>query len=287
MSKALAAALAKLLESENGIPASAFTTTQRRALDDLARTTQALRLRTEGRGSLYEAVRRELLSAHLQTLRPIAQADPSLPKRTANIGKMRNSKGGRHGHALHYLLMKAISSGVAWQNGREPRFDLTLATELAGAGVLALAEHDDWASDQPLWLVENQALFDRLDWLPAEAAGTVVYYAGQLPAALLNWLAAKPRTTEVVLFPDYDGVGLLNYARLRKRCACPCSFWLMPNWQTRLCRFGNKDIWLNTLSEFQSAVAELEFLGFDDELAELVMALSKEGLALEQESVWL
>lgn len=232
-------------------------------------------------------MQRDLLATHLQTLRPLAQAEPSLPKRAANIGKTRSSKGAGHGHALHYLLLKAIGEGVVWQAGLEACFDLSQATQLAGAGVLALQDEDDWASDQPLWLVENQALFDRLDWLPASAAGSIAFYAGQIPSVLLNWLAAKARAAEVVFFPDYDGVGLSNYVRLRKSCACPCSFWLMPDWQNRLCRFGNRNIWLNTLPAFQSALAELEAMGPDEGLAELCKALSQQGMALEQEAVWL
>jgi hypothetical protein len=38
-------------------------------------------------------------------------------------------------------------------------------TDIAGAGVLALAEKDTWQTEQPLLLIENQALFDRLDLL--------------------------------------------------------------------------------------------------------------------------
>lgn len=287
MSRTMAAALAKLLDSDTGVPASTFTPAQRRVLDDLARKSHALCLRTEGRGSLYEVVQREWLTVHLQNLRPLEQADANLPKRAANIGKTRNSKGASHGHAVHYLLVKAIGEGVVWQTGREACFDLSQATRVAGAGVLALEKEDDWSSELPLWLLENQALFDRLDWLPTSATGTIAYYAGQIPQALLNWLSAQRRVPSVVFFPDYDGVGLMNYARLRKHCACPCSFWLMPDWQRLLQRYGNRDVWLNTLPDFQSAMAELEAMGADDELAELCNALSRRAMALEQEAVWL
>jgi len=289
MSRALAAALAKLLDSEGGLAASTFTSAQRRALEELARKTGALSVRSEGRGITYQTVNADLLAAHLQTLRPqrADALDPNLPKRAANIATARDSKAGAASHAVYYLLVKAIGAGVCWQREPTRAFDLAEATQIAGAGVLAITEDDAWRSEQALWLVENQALFDHLDWLPPEAQGTVAYYAGQLPNRLLHWLAAQQRASEVVLFPDYDGVGLLNYARLREACAGPCAFWLMPAWQARLSAFGSRQVWQNTQTEFHAALARLEALGLDAGLAELCAALRNAGLALEHESIWL
>lgn len=308
MSRALAAALARLLEGASNpsqalaCQASTFTALQRRALEDLARSTGALRLKPEGRGSVYEVVSVEVLTTHLRALRPnhASEIDPSLPLRAANIAQSRNSKGRAHGHALHYLLVKSISDGVIWrdkypeaeekqetekQHGRA--FDLSQATDTAGAGVLAITEDDDWHSDQPLWLVENQALFDRLDWLPPDVQGTVAYYAGQLPGRLLKWLACRPRASEVILFPDYDGVGLLNYARLLEVCASPTRFWLMPDWARLLKTYGSHAVWRSTQSDFEAAVARLEAVQAPPEVMAMCTALRAQGLALEHESVWL
>ena len=292
MSQVLAVALAKLLDGGDTVAASTFTTAQRRALEELARKTGALRVKSEGRGSVYQVVHTDMLVVHLRSLRPlnIDEIDFSLPKRAANIAQTRSSKGAGHGHVLHYFLVKAISHGVTWKAeraGSSRCLDLSTVTDIAGAGVLALADDDSWQSEHPLWLVENQALFDRLDWLPPGATGTVGYYAGQLPAHFLRWIAAKQRTPEVILFPDYDGVGLLNYARLREVCAGPCSFWLMPDWQARLNAFGSHQVWLNTHSDFQSALTRLEAMGWEDGVSDLCKALSSAGMALEHESVWL
>lgn len=289
MSQILATALAKLLAG--AVAVSAFTPAQRRALEELARTAGGLRVQTEGRGSRFRVDNADLLASHLRALRPLAgdTMDPELPLRAANIGHRRDSKGGRHGHALHYLLIKAIAAGATWTiaDASTPCFDLAAATASGGAGALPIATADDWQSAQPLWLVENQALFDRLDWLPATATGTLHYYAGQLPERLLQWLAARARAPQVILFPDYDGVGLLNYARLREVCASPCSFWLMPGWGARLSTYGSNQVWRDTQSQFRQAVRRLEALGLEDEVAELCQALSREGLALEHEAVWL
>ena len=292
MSRVLAVALARLSESDGTLAATAFTPAQRRALNEFAQKTNVLRVKTVGRGSAYQVIDANTLAGHLRSLRPMHANDiePSLPNRAANIAGTRNSKGAGHGHELHYLLVKAVSDEVSWeiQRGDDVRvLDLSVATETAGAGVLAVSDDDGWRSEQSLWLVENQALFDRLDWMPADATGTVAYYAGQLPARLLKWIAARQRAPQVILFPDYDGVGLLNYARLREVSPGPCSFWLMPDWQTRLRTFGSQQIWKNTQVDFQSALTRLQAMGIEAELAELCQTLSVEGLALEHESVWL
>ena len=293
MSQTLVAALEKLHESTGTLPASAFTISQRRALDELARRTGAVRVKTEGSGSVYQVVNPQLIQAHLHTLRPQSDAeiDADLPKRAANIAHGRNSKSRAHGHSVHYLLVKAIGDGVCWENrsGDTLRrgFDLSALTASADAGVLALGEGDGWQSRQPLWLVENQALFDRVDWMPAGTRGTLAYYAGYLPARVLQWLAARRRVPEVILFPDYDGVGLLNYARLRESCAAPCAFWLMPGWQGLLAAYGNNAVWRNTQAEFQAALARLEAAGPEPGVQALCAALSQAGMALEHEAVWL
>lgn len=297
MSRTLVAALVKLLEGEGAAQtptcrASAFTDAQRLALEDLGRRTGAVRVKLEGRGSVYQVVNLEILTAHLQNLRPqhADGVDPTIPKRAANIAQSRTSKGRSHGHNLHYVLIKSISDGVVWQDqpgNAVPGFDLSEATQTAGAGVLAIREDDGWFSDEPLWLVENQALFDRLDWLPSGSRGTVAYYAGQLPGRLLNWLAQRPRAPQVFIFPDYDGVGLLNYARLLEVCPSPCTFWLMPNWQFLLKTYGSNVVWQNTQSDFQAAYPRLKAAGAPEVVLELCSELSRHGLALEHESVWL
>lgn len=297
MSRALIAALEKLLgddgqASSPTTPVSAFTASQRIALEDLGRRTGALKIRLEGRGSVYEILSLGILASYLQTLRPqhANDIDPTIPLRAANIARSRSSKGRAHGHDIHYLLMKSISENLIWQNhdgSTDYFFDLSNATLKAGAGVLAISEQDKWCSSKPLWLVENQALFDRLDWLPDEACGTVAYYAGQLPGRLLSWLASRPRASEVIIFPDYDGVGLLNYARLLEVCCVPCRFWMMPNWKTLLQTYGNNIVWQNTLSEFKTAVFRLKAVDAPEAVLELCDALAKQGLALEHEAVWL
>jgi hypothetical protein len=199
----------------------------------------------------------------------------------------RNSKGSTAGHAHQYLLLKSIDQAVRWHDGQGQVMDLPAITQLCGAAALAIQSTDGWSSASPLWLVENQALFDDLRWLPAGASGTICYYAGQLSGVVLDWLGTKPRASQIVMFPDYDGIGLQNFARLRERVGEGCSFWLIPDWQNLIQRYGNQKIWQDNLVNFQDAVARLMVLGMQDELVELCRSLQSSGLALEQETVFL
>ena len=286
MSRALIAALGKLQKSPgDSVGGSALTASQRQALDTFARQTRCVSCQPRGRGVVYSVSNPDLLLQHWHRLCPTAEADISqdMPARAANIARRRNSKSARHQHSCYYLLLKAIDNRASWKN--EQGGSLAVADSTYGAAALAIAPHDSWQSQAPLWLVENQALFDRLDWLPAGSSGSIAYYGGQLNNLLLNWLAARPRASQIILFPDYDSVGLMNYARLRE--CVDCHFWLMPHWQERLQRFGNADLWQATRKDFRAAVERIQRLTPPAHLRELLDAMQTAGLALEQEVVWL
>lgn len=288
MSAALVAALERLLNRDGDLPASALSSSQCRALEELARSTGAVQKIPSGRGNAYRASNPQLLRDHLRALRPHAlqELEGDLPKRAINIGTTRDSKGRGHRHGHFYLLAKSVGEEVHWQRG-SGAFDLSASTAAAGAGAIALSADDDWSTDAPVWLVENQALFDRTDWFPGTGPATLVYYAGQLHGEFLRWLAVRPRTPELVIFADYDGVGLLNYARLREVSASPCQFWLIPGWRELLSRYGNQPLWQRTRPEFERAFIQLANLGMAPELEALCRAMSGSGLALEHEVVWL
>ncbi|HFS0969401.1 TPA: hypothetical protein ACHY2P_006463 [Pseudomonas aeruginosa] len=289
MSRSLADALEKLLIADGELASSLLTTAQRRVLEEFARKTLAVRLTTSGRGSLYRVVSRDLVEAHLIHLRPRQKEvlSTGLHSRAVNLALYRHSKGSSAGHAVHYLLLKAIGEEVYWHDGGGQSMDLSSLTQLCGAAALAVRVGDGWHCDGALWMVENQALFDDPTWLPAGADGTLCYYSGQLSGLLLDWLATQSRAREVMLFPDYDGIGMQNFARLRERLGDGCEFWLVPGWFELLKQYGNRQIWLDSLANFQDALRRLQAAGMSPELAELCNAMQSMGLALEQESAFL
>ena len=289
MSRSLADALEKLLVAGGRLAASQLTVAQRGALEEFVYRTQAVRLVVSGRGSLYKIAALEQVEAHLSHLRPRHSVRESgeIPLRAFNLSRNRDSKGGTARHAVQYLLLKAVNGGQYWLDGKGAVLDVSQLTQACGAAALAVKSGDDWHTAAPLWLIENQALFDDPSWLPDGASGTLCYYSGQLSGLLLNWLAERPRASQVILFPDYDGIGLQNFARLYALLGDACMFWLMPDWQARLRLYGNQQIWKDNFINFQDAVARLRILGMPTGLAEFCSALQSTGLALEQESVFL
>lgn len=282
--QALRAALLKL-QSRGSVPASQFTPAQRNALDRFARQTGAVSCQSQGRGDVYGVCDQALFDAHLAELSP--QVAPSvaeqLPLRAQHLAHARSSKARQHQHSSYYPLLKAVGDSVTWSKG-EPGAELPLSafTRDFGAATLRIQPDDGWHTDQALWLVENQALFDHTDWLPEGTRASVLYYGGQLDGRLVSWLAQRTRASRVVLFPDYDGVGLANFARLYKMMGDACECWLMPDWTNKLVRYGNNQLWQDTFSHFTRAVNQLP-----EYLNDLTEQMRRSGLALEQEAVWL
>lgn len=289
MSRPLADALEKLLGAGGKLAVSQLTMGQRRALEEYARRTHAVRHVVSGRGSLYRVAALEQVETQLAQLRPGHGQQPAdeIPLRALNVARNRDSKGGAARHGVQYLLLKAVHAGQYWLDGKGGVLDVSLLTQTCGATALTVRNGDGWHTAAPLWLIENQALFDETSWLPAGAGGTLCYYSGQLSGLLLSWLAERPRASQVILFPDYDGIGLQNFARLYELLGDASSFWMMSDWEQLLSRYGSRQIWQDNMANYQDAVRRLRALGMPSELVELCDALQKTGLALEQESVFL
>lgn len=291
MNRPLRSALQKLLNAEGGqLSASALTLAQQSALDEFRQRTQALMQQRSGRGRIFRIVHRGVVEQHLAELAPMAGLDmaDTLPERAANIGRTRSSKGGKQGHDFYYLLLKAHGQPL-WQNDLGQTLDLAHQTQSQGATAIRIGSAAEplWRTSSPIWLVENQALFDQIDWLPGTEAASIGWYSGHLRKVLIDWLVQQPGST-ITLFPDYDGVGLHNYLRLKRQLGPRVRFWQMPGWQEKLQRFGSNRLWQDTQKDFQAALRELDGkLADEPELKQLMDAMQTSGLALEQEAVWL
>ncbi|WP_341326847.1 hypothetical protein [Methylotuvimicrobium sp. KM2] len=212
-----------------------------------------------------------------------------LPARSRNLGINRNSKKGKSTHGSYYLLMKAWADGAVWQDGKNI-LNVTSATQQFGAAALQVNSDQSWQCNRTLLLIENQALFDQSDWLEKDFDGCLIYYAGQLPDLLLQWLSQFPRSKQLILFPDYDGIGLSNYARLAQSIhpETKISFYWMPNWQEKLKEFGDTEIWSRTRILFENAYNNLKSADLlDINFIQLAELSQRHGKALEQEAIWL
>jgi len=292
MSRTLRTALDKLCRADKGqLAASTLTPAQCQALNNFARQTRSVAIHTRGRGIVYYIQQPAIVEQRLRELspHPTQQLDSNVPPRAVNIARTRSSKAAHHHHERHYLLLRASHGPAVWQDQYGQQFDLSETTAQLGGTLLATDTPSQWHTPGLLWLVENQAVFDQLDWLPIETnhVSSVIWYRGQLPNALLDWLAAYPRASQILFFPDYDGVGLLNYAHIKKRLGDHVRLWLMPNWSIRLQQYGRNDLWLKSHQQFNSAVRHLANLPPEPTLQSLIQAMQRQALALEQEAVWL
>ena len=301
-------ALKRLLAGDQPLTASAFTLNQRTHLEQFARETRLIELNKQGRSTVYRVINRQSVINYLRQLHPLDDVSlpADIPSRSRNIGTDRNSKTGQTGHDCWYLLMKAWDSEVVWQNDNDAMHPAEL-TERFGVAALQVSVGDSlglrselacpersprgcWQCNRPLLLVENQALFNQCDWLPQGFNGCLAYYAGQLSDVLLQWLSEQKRTDDVILFPDYDGTGLSNYARLANSLH-PDSrlhFYWLPDWENKLATFGNSEIWLKTRVQFENAFEKLSAMNaLNDDLIKLGHLSQHHGKVLEQESIWL
>jgi hypothetical protein len=287
----LSVALKRLIDSEQSLNASDFTASQRKKLEQFARETRLIEINKQGRSTVYRGLNRQSLINYLRVIHPLDEDSLSaeLPQRSRNIGMDRNSKKGQASHDCCYLLMKAWDSEVVWQDENDVMNPSELTARF-GLAALQISAGYSWHSNRPLLLVENQALFDRCDWVPENFNGCLAYYAGQLSDVLLHWFSERKRTDEVILFPDYDGIGLSNYVRLANALHADTllNFYWLPDWENKLEKFGNTEIWLNTRVQFENAFERLSAMNtLDIDFIRLGTLSQRYGKALEQESIWL
>ncbi|ABV86593.1 Wadjet anti-phage system protein JetD domain-containing protein [Shewanella pealeana] len=290
MSQALAKALMRLRDAHpESVAASTMTQPQRKQLEEFGRKTQSIRVTPKGRGVTYSIQEVEVVQVTLNQLVPDRNLSFPVPQRAANIASSRSSKKGLTVHNVTYVLAKTVAD-PQWKVGELPTKHLQAATELFGVFALEVggAINGNLHSIHPIWLVENQALFDLLDWLPSNEPTTIIWYRGQLHNKLIDWLSMPERAPIVYFFADYDGVGLNNFRRLKEKLEGRAEFWFMPNWRELLTRYGQNQLWGDTARDFESFERNSEgWLESLTELNELVQSMKKQGLALEQEVVWL
>jgi len=278
-------ALVALSEAPDGeLLSGQLTKAQREALGPFRSRSGCISTRRQGSGLVYVVKDPDRLMAEINEISPGRGMDLSCtPARARNIALHRDSKAGLSRMGVDYLPIKAVGSGVAWL---APSQELALSCIPAPhAAFLAISPQSQWASDKPLLLVENRELFDVLDWVPADFHGTIACYPGEAPGWLQIWLKEKPRASNILHFPDYDGVGLSTFIKLRQASLAPVDLYLPTNWKYLLGRFGSRTIYKNTLARFESVFSELCAAG--PGCAALALELRRTGLALEQETVLL
>lgn len=274
------------LVREGSVPVTAIATGIRSDLESWGERTGALRRVGKGRGAVLQVASQAILQNALSQVRPL-ETVPDGPARSMNLARFRDTKTGTSGLESRYVLAKAVGKGTVARRANGTLLELGTWSAALGCLALELGETPEpWFCGAPLVLVENQAVFDRLGWLGPSWEGLVVYYQGNLSRRLVDWLESS-QFLSVTLFPDFDGVGLRNFAFLKE--SVPQALWHWPaGWEAALETFGNSGLWAkgDQRKTFEAQWDAWQKNGWPDPtLRDLMERMRRGGVMLEQEWV--
>lgn len=156
------------------------------------------------------------------------------------------------------------------------------ATRLHGVFAFLLQDAARYTLHGPCALVENPAVFTQFEQLglPPRLA---VYGHGRSSNRLLDWLAAQTALDfQVLHLPDYDPVGLDEFARLRERLGARVQLHLPENLADLFARHANGELLQKPST--QSLLAKLR-LSRIAEVRTVLALIEKHNAGLEQEAL--
>ena len=269
------------LYEEKEIPYSSVAAGVRKEFEDWGERKNCIRVIIQGHGKSFKVVNENALKWEINHLSPCIDLQ-DLPARVQNLAKNNNTKTGETTLERSYFLCKAVGSSI-FVNGT----DVSAVTKALDCFALSICDNTNGvACNDSLLLVENQLLLDDLRWVPSSFKGIVLYYAGNLSMRLRSWIK-KSSFASIMLFPDYDAVGIRNYANLIEDVPCVKWFW-MDKWKEKLAAHGCKELRKkgNQDSIFENLWIQFKEYGFPDaELESLMTEIRKQGKMLEQEAV--
>lgn len=271
----LATRLQTLLD-DGCLPASQLSDRMRARLDPLFRV-GALVEEHQGRGKRVELKHRESLERWIGSNYPsgLLGTDASLPARAESAANFRNTKRGR---ALEAALvhMRGFSQCRLIRGPREqPLAAMTAAFGVAG---VVIDPADPWQLSGTLGVVENLELFMQIERV-VPALDAALWAAGRLANHVLSWLG-KQDQLRVVHFGDYDPVGLSEYLRLRATLGERVRFYVPPDFEERLSRFGQRELLVRS-ADLLAGVRRRA----DESVRQVLAVIERHGLGLEHESI--
>lgn len=272
------------IADEEEIPFSLVPKSVREKLQQWGESSGAVSLQRSqaGAGRVFKVVNLRIVEKEIISLDPNIDVNALSSSRLRNLAINKDTKAGLTTLEYSYYLCKAIGDNVFVN-------EVNVSDVSKSIGCFALPVRNDSEGiicRGSLLLVENQQLLDDLKWVPSSFTGIVLYYAGNLSARLRMWLT-KSSFVSVILFPDYDAVGINNYANLVETLPDAQWFW-MHDWKMKLEKYGCKELRRkgNQESMFDTLWSNFKEYGFPDaELESLMTEIRKQGKMLEQEAV--
>ncbi|WP_173383696.1 hypothetical protein [Fibrobacter succinogenes] len=267
--------------SEREIPFSSVAQSLRKELEVWSERKGCISVQKVGKGKIFKVVDEKSLEWEINRLAPKNDLE-NLPARVQNLAKNSNTKAGQTSLDFSYFLCKAVGGDV-FVDG----VDVSEITKSLGCFALPVGDDSKGIKcNGSLLLVENQQLLDDLRWVPADFKGIILYYAGNLSARLRAWLK-KCSFVSVILFPDYDAVGINNYANLVEMLPDARWYWI-DDWKNKLIEHGCGELRKkgNQDTLFENLWSRFKEKGFPDEKLESLMTeIRRQGKMLEQEVV--
>ena len=199
--------------------------------------------------------------------------------RVASVVAFRNSKTLARDEP-EIVCARAWRSGVLRRDDQE--VDVNQATSAHGMFSFLLDAPSPYALRGPCALVENVSVlihFERLN-LPA---GMALWSRGRMSGRFLDWLAAQDAADfTLVHLPDYDPVGLGEFARLRRRLGRRVRLYLPEDLPARFDRFSNPD--LLDKANNRALLANLRKTSLP-EIQQVLQLIDRHNAALEQEAL--
>lgn len=275
--------LLKIAE-ENEVPYSLIPNSARIRLQKWGESTGAICIERAkvGAGRVFRLINQRIVEKEIKFIDPGFDISSLSSSRLRNLAINKDTKAGRTTLECFYFPCKAVGESLIINE-----IDVSAVTKALGCFALSVSEKSEGAiCEYDLMLVENQQLLDDLNWIPSNFKGVILYYAGNLSSRLRSWIK-KSSFTNIIHFPDYDAVGISNFANLLDDVPNARWFWI-PDWKEKLAKYGSKELRKkgNQDTIFENLWVRFKEKGFpDSELENLMTEIRKQGKMLEQEAV--
>lgn len=275
--------LQKIVE-EKEVPYSQIPNSVKKRLQEWGNSTGAISLERAkvGAGRIFRLLNQRIVEKEIKSIDPGLDICSLSSSRLRNLAVNKDTKAGRTTLECFYFLCKAIGESLVINE-----INVSAVTKALGCFALSVKENSEGIiCNGDLILVENQQLLDNLNWVPSNFKGIILYYAGNLSSRLRSWIK-RSLFTNIIHFPDYDAVGISNFANLLEDVPNAKWFWI-PGWKEKLAKYGCKELRKkgNQDSMFENLWNRFKENGFpDSELENLMIEIRKQGKMLEQEAV--
>ena len=272
------------IADENEVPYSQIPNSARIRLQKWGESTGAISLERAkvGTGRVFRLLNQRIVEKEMKFIDPGFDICSLPSSRLRNLAINKDTKAGSTTLECFYYTCKAIGESLVINE-----IDASAVTKALGCFALSVSEKSEGVfCDGDLMLVENQQLLDDLNWVPSNFKGVILYYAGNLSSRLRSWIK-KSSFTNIIHFPDYDAVGISNFANLLDDVPNARWFWI-PKWKEKLAKYGCKELRKkgNQDTMFENLWVRFKEKGFpDSELENLMTEIRKQGKMLEQEAV--